>query len=719
MLVKKWIRPTRDFGDVAPVYTKTFSGKGIREAIISITAFGVYEAKLNGARIGDYVLAPGWTTHRLQYQTYDVSHLLLKENILTISVGRGWYRSPLALFDGTHLQPRTQLCPGLCAEIFLDADLIKTENTWKVSGGEIIRTDSSWSVSEGPVRFSELYDGEVYDASFMIKDLESVEEYEGPGIELIPQQGEIIKEHETVIPARIIKTPKGELVIDFGQNMTGYVKIKLPEQTKAGENITISFAEVLDKEGNFYTINYRKAKSLLKYITTEGKQIYKPKHTFFGFRYIRLDECPEGLELEECFKAVAVYSDMKRTGFFECSNPLINKFYENVIWGQRGNFLDVPTDCPQRDERLGWTGDAQAFIKTAAYNYNVKKFFTKWLTDLALDQTKEGKVHHVIPDVLSDAGGSAAWADAATICPWEIYEVYGDTTTLDRQFKSMCKWVGYIKATTKDKYLWTGGTHFGDWLALDGGKTRPDFLASAFYANSTNIVIKAGKELQKDVSEYETLYDNIVKTFKENFKEYNSQTEHVLALHFNLTDDKEKVAKSLADLIISDGTCLQTGFVGTPYLLHVLSENGYTELAYSLMLRTEYPSWLYPVTMGATTIWERWDSIKPNGDFQDPGMNSFNHYAYGAAADWLYGVVAGIKPLLPGYRWIGVAPKPDKRLEWASAKLETAFGTISSKWEIKGDTVRYDIRVPTVAEIRIDDKIIQVPQGSYVFWGKI
>ena len=714
----KWIKPQRDFGDVCPVFVREFSAKPVssQKATLTITAMGVYEAQLNGIRISDYVLAPGWTTKRLQYQTYDVSQLLQEDNILSVTVGRGWQRSPLAGFrpDGQNNRNRTQQPAGLCAQLSID--------------GQVIEADSLWKVHEGNVRFSEIYDGEIYDADAVKGTLEEVEEYPGPGWPLVPQQGDEIREKDILRPAAILTTPSGETVIDFGQNLTGYVELSLPSSIKAGSVIDISFAEVLDKHGNFYTENYGSAKSKLKYICRDGEQRYKPKFTFFGFRYIRLDSFPIPADLSY-FTAIAVYSDMERTGYVECGRPLVNRLFENIIWGQKGNFLDIPTDCPQRDERLGWTGDAQAFIKTAAYNFDVERFFTKWLADLALEQTESGLVHHVVPDVLDGEGASAAWADAVTICPWEIYLSYGNKAILENQFTSMYKWVDYVTGHTKDQYLWTGGTHFGDWLALDSppehirgrGSTRQDFLASAFYAHSTNLVIKAGKVLGRDVSSYENLYENIVKTFLAAFTDYRTQTEHVLALQFGLTGGKEKeVAKSLAEKIAADGYCLQTGFVGTPYLLHVLSANGYTELAYTLLLREEYPSWLYPVTMGATTVWERWDSIKPSGDFQTVEMNSFNHYAYGAVADWLYGAAAGIRPVeeSPGYAYVHIAPQPDPRLGWLSASVKTRKGTIRSKWQYTEGKVRYDIDVPVSAEILIDKQVYRVTKGSYTFYSR-
>ena len=385
----------------------------------------------------------------------------------------------------------------------------------------------------------------------------------------------------------------------------------------------------------------------------------------------------------------------------------------------------MPTDCPQRDERLGWTGDAQAFVKTASYNYDVEKFFTKWLADMAADQCEDGSIPHVIP-ACGTGSGSAAWDDAATICPWQIYMTYGNPAILRQQFECMKKYVGFITNSTKDAYLWTGGTHYEDWLGLDApvgsykGSSRADFIASAFYAHSTSLVVKAGKVLGEDVSEYEALYDNIVKTFRQTFTDYRTQTELVLAVHFGLAEDLQKTADQLAEKVIADGKKLQTGFVGTPYLLHVLSSFGHTDLAYTLLLRTEYPSWLYPVTKGATTIWEHWDGIMENGDFWSTDMNSFNHYAYGAVADWVYEEAAGIQPAEPGFAKIRIAPKPDERLEWLEASLETRHGLVRSAWshieENGRRKVRYEIITPSPAVIVIDGKEREVEAVEYTFW---
>ena len=417
---------------------------------------------------------------------------------------------------------------------------------------------------------------------------------------------------------------------------------------------------------------------------------------------------------------------MKRTGYLSCSDPLLNKLFENVIWGQKSNFLDVPTDCPQRDERLGWTGDAQVFIRTACLNFDAERFFTKWLADLAADQREDGAVGHVIPNVLHQSG-SAAWDDAATICPWAVYLAYGDPNILRAQFASMKKWVDYITAHTTTKDLWTGGEHYGDWLGLDApsgsykGSSREDLIASAFYAHSTALVIKAGRVLGQDISAYEALYERIVRAFRQAYPVYQTQTECTLTVYFALAEDTQKAADQLAQMIRSCGTKLQTGFVGTPYLLHALSAHGYTELAYDLLLRREYPSWLYPVTKGATTIWEHWDGQMENGDFWSSDMNSFNHYAYGAVADWVYTVAAGIQTVeeKPGYAAVRVAPHPDKRLDWLEASVETRHGLVRSRWEKQRDMWRYEIETPVEAEVVIDGRKTFCRPGRYIFFSEL
>ncbi len=702
----KWIVPAAPMEDVCPEFYRTFSAETVKKATLTVTAIGVYEAKINGKRISNYVLAPGWTSFktRLQYQTYDVTELVGGENELTILVGRGWHRGPWR-----SIRPLPPA--GLLAELTIEsADGTVTT----------IATDESWQVRESCVRRSELYNGEWADARVENAPLQPVALFEKSMDNLIPQEGEIICEQERIRPRRIFQTPKGETVVDFGQEVTGYVEFTVT--AKAGEQVSISHAEVLDKEGNFYTENYRSAKARLEYVCRDGVQTYKPHLTFFGFRYIRLDAFPRTPELDD-FTAILVSSELKRTGKMRCGHAMLNRLYENVTWGQRGNFLDIPTDCPQRDERLGWTGDAQVFVKTACYNYDVNKFFKKWLGDLAADQLESGAVPNFIP-AIGEKGCSAAWGDVAVIVPWQLYLSYGDKNVLARQMESMKAWVRYIGNDTKDPYLWTGHGHFGDWLGLDApvgsykGSTREDFIASAFYAHCAGLLAKMSEILGEDPAEFRDLREKIVAKFRETYPEYQTQTECVLALVFALTPDPAATAAELAKRVTDCGTALQTGFVGTPYILYALSQNGYADLAYDLLLREAYPSWLYPIKKGATTVWEHWDGIMENGDFWSADMNSFNHYAYGSVMGWVYEEAAGIRPLeaAPGYERVAIAPKPDSRLGWLEASVETKYGTVFSGWYYETEGLHYEIRTPVEAEVTINGETKTLAPGSYLFF---
>ena len=716
-----WIRPDTDMGSIAPCFAKRFCvTKPLVSAVLRLTALGVYEASLNGRRISSDVLAPGWTTymHRLQVQTYDVlEHIGQGENELTVLVGKGWHRSPLLTWqDGTIQKELMQRPAAITAEMTL---------TYADGTQEGIVTDESWTAGESPVRFSELYDGEVYDATFGTAEAPRAVLYDGPTETLIPQEGAPVREHERIRPARIFTTPRGETVFDFGQELTGFLEVSLTAH--AGDVVDVSFAEVMDQQGNFYTENYRGAKCQYRYICREGQQTYKTRLTFYGFRYIRVNQFP-GTPGLDSFTGVAVHSDMKRIGFIQTSDAMLNQLFSNVIWGQKGNFVDVPTDCPQRDERLGWMGDAQVFARTACMNFDAGQFFGKWLNDLAADQHADGYVGSVIPDVwthVNDRGNaSAAWGDAATIVPWEVYRAYGDTDMLRRQFPSMCKWVDYIASATEAFPLWTGGWQWGDWLGLDApsgsykGSSREEFIATAFFARSTELVIRAGHVLGEDVSAYEKLYETIVAAWRKAFPEYLTQTECVLAAHFRLAEEPQRAADLLADKVRADGVKLQTGFVGTPYILHVLSEFGHADLAWELLLRTEYPSWLYPITRGATTIWEHWDGIMTDGGFWSRDMNSFNHYAYGAVADWIYGVAAGIQVCedAPGYARVRIAPRPTEKLDWLQASIDTRHGLVSSRWVKQAEGWRFEIETPVDAEIILPDGVHRVAAGKYLFF---
>lgn len=718
----QWITVPEQYasGDVCPVFRRRFAVKdpgSVKDAQLTITALGVYEARLNGKRISDYVLAPGWTSyeHRLQFQTYEVSALLEAENELTVTVGRGWFRSPMpgAVMTEEIRRRCAQPC-GVIAELII-SDNDGCENT--------IQTDTAWEVSESPVRFSEIYAGETVDARFVPDLWMPAAALEWSKDILIPQEGEEIRETERVLPREIIQTPAGETVVDFGQVITGYVEIHL--SASAGDEVCFLHGEVLDEEGNFFNANYRSARARVMYICRGGEQTWHPQLTFFGFRYIKLLSWP-GDPVPDNFSALVVHSDMRRIGRLESGLPILNQLFSNIVWSQRGNFLDIPTDCPQRDERLGWTGDAQIFVKAASYFYDVERFFRKWLHDLAADQRATGEVGQVIPDIIKTAPGSAGWGDAAVICPWQIYQAYGDPAVLREQFDSMCAWVDFIGKATETPNLWTGHFHFGDWLALDApegsykGASRDDLIASAYYAWSTGLLVRAGQVIGRDVSRYRELHADVVNAYKAAFPDCRTQTEAVVALAFDLTDDPERVAADLSERIRRNGVAIQTGFIGTPYLLHVLSRYGYDELAWSLLLRTEYPSWLYPVTKGATTVWEHWDGIRPDGSFWNGRSNSFNHYAYGAVADWVFEVAAGIRHEWqhPGFEELVYEPHPDRHVGSLRAELETRYGRITAQWMYKDETIRYELETPVNTRVCLPGRHFHVKPGHYTFWDR-
>lgn len=713
-----WIAPSFDAGDGAVEFRYSFQvNKKAVSAALSVTAVGVYDAYLNGKRIGDFILAPGCTAYnkRLQYQTYDVTGMLEDSNVLAVTVGKGWHRSRMS-------ESREEINKKPCA-VIAGLKIDYADGT-----SEVIRTGESWQACKTNVVFNDIWDGETCDTTFEDIEPQPVRVIELDRDILIPQEGETVIEQEILRPVGLIITPKGEKVIDFGQEITGYIKFCI--NAKKGDKVELSCAEVLDRDGNFYNANYRGAKSKMTYICRDGEQTYKPRFTFYGFRYIRLDEYPVEIDLDN-FRAVAVYSNMKRSGYIRTSNTKLNKLFSNTLWSQRDNFLDIPTDCPQRDERMGWTGDAQVFAKTACYNYDVKKFFGKWLADVRAEQRSDGSVPDTVPNFWDIPRSSAAWGDVVNVIAWRLYRMYGDKRDLEANFDAMKRWVDFMTNDSLDRYLWTGEDdsdkmwrkHYGDWLALDApsgsyrGVTDNNFIASAFYAHSTDLLIKAGKVLGKDMSGYEELYENIVKTFKERFKELKTQTEHVLALYFDLTDDRAQVAASLDKMIKANGNKLQTGFVGTPYLLYALSENGYADTAYDLLLQEEYPSWLYEVNHGATTIWEHWDGIKEDGTFWSTDMNSYNHYAYGSVMDWLYSVSGGIRPDGAGFDSVIIEPHPTKRIEWLEAEYDSAKGKILSRWTNTDEGVKYEIKTPVRAKILLNGQEHIVDAGEYEFMG--
>ena len=689
-------------------YRNEFStSKKIESARVYVTSHGLYQLFINGKKVGDELFTPGWTSYnkRLQYQTYDVTNMIHQKNAIGAVLGDGWYRGTISRrnYYGDKL-----------------ALLVQLRIDYSDGTSEVIVTDNSWKVSNGPILESDIYHGEIYDANL------EMDEWASPGFDdkkwqevailndtknrLIAPQSVPVRAIQEIKPVKQFTTPKGEMVLDMGQNMVGWVRLKV--KGNKGDTIRLKFVEVLDKEGNLYTKNLRGAKATITYILKGGvEEIYEPKFTFFGFRYVHVTGISEMPDLDQ-ITGVVIHSDMEQSGTFNCSNPFINQLQQNIQWGQKGNFLDVPTDCPQRNERHGWTGDAQVFSPTAAFNFNVSAFFTKWMKDLAADQFPDGNVPSVIPYFEMYRNGSAAWADAATIIPWDMYLAYGDKRILEVQYPSMKAWVEYIRSRGGNDNLWIGDWHYGDWLAFasdrsdyTGATTNKDLIASAYYSYSSEILAKAAAIIGKDdeASEYAQLSENIKKAFVHEFVTpagrlvSNTQTAYCLALSFDLLPENliPEAVQHLANDVKEMGH-ITTGFVGTPLLCKTLSDFGHADLAFMLLNRKEYPSWLYPVTQGATTIWERWDGQKPDGTFQNPGMNSFNHYAYGAIGHWLYNYVAGIQidPKSPGYKHFYLSPHPGGELTNASATYNSLYGEIESTWEIEGDKMVYVVKIP-------------------------
>lgn len=717
----KFIRQAADFGEIRPVFKKViWLDKPVRKATLFCSALGYYEAYLNNQRVGKFIFAPGWTTYgkRLQYQEYNVTNLLEECNTLDIALGNGmrFHGNPHENYESI-----TSREDALIAALVIE---------YEDGTEDFIPTDETWKCSKSNIVYSHVYNGETVDFTMNTDEEFPVKELPDINMDiLIETEGEEVREMTRLNAIELIKTPKGETVIDFGQNLTGYVEWNVP--AKKGKEFKLYHAEILDKDGNFYTENLRGAKAQVSVISDGVERTYKPHFSFQGFRYIKL----EGFENEdinlENFTAVVVFSDMKRIGYFACGNNLVQQLYENIVWGLRGNFLDVPTDCPQRDERLGWTGDAQVFARTASTTYRTDKFFRKWLHDLAADQRENGAITDVCPDLQRwESYGSSAWADASVIVPYQVYAAYGDKTIIEEQFESMKKWIDFMENNGTEKGLFDAHEHhFGDWLSLDagneatGGLTDKNLIGSAYLAYSNSLFIKMGKAIGKDMSYYEDLYEHSIKAYRKKFlntgkTEHETQTSNVLALHFNLTDNREREAEKLVKDIEACGH-LKTGFVGTPYLLHTLTEIGRADLAYKLLLRKEFPSWLFPVTKGSTTMWERWDGMKEDGSFATPEMNSFNHYAYGSVGDWLYKTVAGIDYDInePGYKHIIFRPLPCKALGYAKARIITDNGDIISGWEYtgKGNECKFTFTIPNGchATLYLDNEEYEFESGTY------
>jgi alpha-L-rhamnosidase len=700
---------------------------GVVKARLYATAHGLYTARLNGHRVGDQVLAPGWTSyaHRLRHQTYDVTDLVREGgNELEILLGNGWYRGRLG-FAGhrAHYGDRLAL-------------LAQLEVT--TSDGTVYRlsTDTSWTARESGVLADDLYNGQRTDLRPGTGGRsDAVEVIDADLARLVAPDGPPVRVTQTLPAAAVFPAPSGATLVDFGQNLVGWVRLRVRDQAP-GQEVVIRHAEVLE-HGELGVRPLRTAKATDSYLLAGAPlEVLEPSLTFHGFRYAEIRGLPE-VQAEDV-EAVVVGSDLRRTGWFTSSNPLLNRFHENVVWGMRGNFVDVPTDCPQRDERLGWTGDLQVFAPTASFLFDSAGFLSSWLADLAAEQRPDGSVPFVVPDVIGTPGpAAAAWGDAATLVPWILYQRTGDVGLLARQLPSMRAWVDHIAGLAGADRLWTGGFQFGDWLdptappdAPYKAQADPDVVATAHLARSAEVVgLAAAVVGDTDGAEkYARLAGEVREAFAHEYVTPGGRvlsdcpTVYALALEWALLpteDQRHHAGDRLADLVRSSGFRIRTGFVGTPLVTDALTSSRHPDVAYRLMLQTGCPSWLYAVTMGATTVWERWDALLPDGTINPGQMTSFNHYAFGAVADWLHRTVAGLAPAAPGYRDLLIRPAVAHKLDSASARHRTPYGDAEVSWERSDGRLRLHVVVPvgTTATVHVpgQSEPVRVGHGTHAW----
>lgn len=698
------------------------------KAEIIASALGCYTISINGQIVSDRYFAPGYTQYnqRVLYNRYDVTHLLGQEDAeIRAEVAGGWYAGRLGLtLKGNRFGPKR-------------AFLMELHLTFADGRKSIISTNETWTVTtDNPRRFASFFDGEIYDARMNLENArwQRAKLYQGALPQRIEEDdGVPVLRHECLRPKRIWKGADGDILIDFGRNIAGIVHLG-PFAGKAGRKITIRHGEIVQND-RLYTENLRTAKATLTYICQDGEQEYLPQFTFMGFQYISVS----GMEVtEENICAWELYSDMPSIGSFECSDERVNQLQRNIMTSLKANFVDIPTDCPQRDERSGWTGDIAVFAPTAAFNMDISGFMRKWLRDLTLCQRENGVVPMFVPDNgfgrhkgdglfgLAANCDDAVWGDAAILVPWAIYQSTGDVSVLENQYESMKAWLAYEERMAKkhsvgdNQYIWTAGFHFGDWLApgedMLANMKKAKWTSTAYFANSANLMSQIAQVLghEEDAERYAVLYENIRRAFqsvlvdKDGHIKKGFQSAWVLALQFGLlTKEQEQIALSdlIADIRAKDNH-LATGFVGTDKLPFALSDHGAVGVAYDLLMQETYPSWLYPVLCGATSIWERWDSLRPDGTVNTEGdMVSFNHYAYGAVGNWLYTRVGGLEMTAPGYKAFRIAPMPGGGLTWAKVSHVSPYGKIIVHWEIKDHTFILNATIPegTTAEILLPD----------------
>lgn len=723
-----WITTTLPrYMDLCPAsyVRKRFAARGaVRRATLYATARGLYEPHLNGVRVGDHLLTPGWTDYniRIMYQSYDVTDLVNPgENVLGAILGDGWFCGYVG-FD------RKTGSYGSRPQFLCQLDIEYADGT-----RESVVSSDAWKSSYGPIEYSDFLIGEAYDARLELgvwclpgfDDSKwvpvHVEESTGdmkPA--LVPHIGPPVRVTQELPSLSVTQPVHGTYLFDVGQNMTGWVRLKV--SGPAGSIVRIRHGEMLNPDGTLYTTNLRFARATDTYILKgDGVEIYEPRFTFHGFRYVELTGFPvspgTSAPAKDCITGIAIESDAECSGDFHCSSELVNQLYQNIVWGQRGNFLSVPTDCPQRDERLGWMGDAQIFVRTACYNRDVATFFEKWVVDVADAQLPEGSFTDIVPTmanhVIKVVPGAPAWADAGVIVPWTVAQVYDDMRLFESHYESMTRWIDFLTASNPD-FIWSNiqGNNFGDWLSIEAD-TDKTLLATAYFAYDASLMARIATHLGKsdDATRYTELFNKIKAAFQQKFVGTggiltgDTQTAYVLALRFNLLAPEmiAVAAKHLVENIRGKGNHLSTGFVGVGYLCPVLSDAGYNDVAYTLLLNETFPSWGYSIRNGATTIWERWDGWTEMNGFQTPDMNSFNHYSLGSVGEWLFGYVAGIDMAADarGFDKIVLRPRPDARLTRARASYRSVHGTISSDWSYDGRKFEWTINVPVNTTARV------------------
>ena len=689
--------------------------KTLKEAFMIASAHGLYQTFLNGSRIGKDELAPGWTSYgrRLLFQTYEVTEKIKQGvNRWEALVGAGWYKGDISYHRVHNFYGEYAAFSG---ELIL---------RYEDGSEESICTGNEFQGGNSAILFSDIYDGERYDARLedgiqdengcIETDIRPVRVVEQEKARLYPQSGSTVQIHEILSVKTILTTPRDETVLDFGQNLSGWVHFQV--DAKPGDTVELVCFETLDSDGNVYTENLRTAKQTIKYICSgNGVEEYHPHFTFQAFRYVWVKQYPGKISGGN-FKALALYSDMGETGTFSCSNHLLNQLQSNIVWGLKGNSVDIPSDCPQRDERLGWTGDVQVFCNTACYLMDMYEFYRKWLCDLSADQQENGAVTHVVPDVLKPGQpdnfcGSSGWGDAAVVLPWILYQETGDTAIIRQQYDSMKAWIDFVMQHMEDG-IYSFAPQFGDWLALDAeegsyhGATPAEFTCLAYFAYACGLFIKMAEAVgrEEDCIRYRKVYEDAIRHFQGRYflpdgqMSIQTQTAHVLALSFKITPEKyrRQTTDRLLELLRQRQMHLSTGFLGTPFIMHALSENGCVREAYELLLKKDFPSWLYQVEQGATTVWEHWDGLKPDGSMWSADMNSFNHYAYGSVGKWLYEVCAGLSrdEKQPGYKHFYVEPHPGGGIEYAQTTHLCEYGDIIVRWEKREDQILLDVSVP-------------------------